>query len=188
MINVLYIHGYGSDASVPSEKIELLKGEFRNVYRIAPDYDLGYESAMKEVNDFLDSHDVDALIGTSMGGYTANHIGTARKMPYVSINPAITPAKTLTRMDMLKKHVDSYNKPFVKSHGLVVVGLKDKVIAPDKTIKLALEYDMHIIVNNDADHRFDASDFEDNLDDMAAHLYAERAYGSFINVHSLVGS
>lgn len=182
MINILYIHGYGSSSTSPSEKIIQLESEFRTVYRIAPDYDLGYESALEEVLDFvkyINSEEdalVDALIGTSMGGYLATHVSQELVIPYVSINPCIYPSLSLEKYGLSGDGLYSYPDFSVDSvaSGLVLLGMQDSVIDPYETI-VFLNNRLPYLIDDDACHQFPS--LEKHMDDIAIFLYSASGYG-----------
>lgn len=158
MINILYIHGYNSSSTSPSVKIAQLENEFKTVYRIAPDYDLGYESALKEVLDFVkqiksEGSSVDALVGTSMGGYLAADVSQKLVVPYVSINPCIYPSISLEKYGLDDDVLDSYPAFLVDSvaRGLVLLGMQDNVIDPHETMNF-LDNRLLYLIDDDACH------------------------------------
>lgn len=174
MINVLYIHGYNSSAIKESEKAKTLDAEFNKVYRIAPDYDMGFTHVINEVVDFCNEvGDIDAIIGTSMGGYLAQKIGECSGLPYVSINPAITPKVSLMKYDVPATSLDSYSVYIPSTKGLMIVGLKDDLINPTHSIRIATDAKMPLIIDEDADHRF--SDITEHIDEIAKFLYSSTA-------------
>ena len=181
MINVLYIHGYNSSSTSPSVKITQLENEFKTVYRIAPNYDLGYEATLKEVLDFvkhINSEEdafVDALIGTSMGGYLSAVIAEKLVIPFVCINPVIYPSITLEKYGLYSNVLSSYPDFLLdgKTSALALIGMKDSVIDPIQSLAL-LSSEMPII-EADACHQF--PDLSNWIGDIADFLYSVSAYG-----------
>lgn len=183
MINILYIHGYNSSSSSPSVKITQLENEFGTVYRIAPDYDLGYESALKEVFDFVkqinsEGSFVGALVGTSMGGYLAADVSQKLVVPYVSINPCIYPSLSLSleKYGLTGDELHSYPDFSVDSvaSGLVLLGMQDNVIDPYETMNF-LDNRLPLMIDYDACHQFPS--LEKHIDDIAMFLFSASAYG-----------
>lgn len=180
MINILYIHGYNSSSTSPSVKITQLENEFKTVYRIAPDYDLGYESALKEVLDFVEQiksegSSVDALVGTSMGGYLAADVSQKLVVPYVSINPCIYPSLSLEKYGLIGDELHSYPDFSVDSaaSGLVLLGMQDNVIDPYETM-MFLNNRLPLMID-DACHQFPS--LEKHIDKIAIFLFSASAYG-----------
>lgn len=175
MINILYIHGYNSSSTSQSLKIEQLEKEFNNVYRIAPDYDLGYDSVVREVLEFAKDLEIDALIGTSMGGYLAADISQKLVVPYVSINPCIYPSLSLVKYGLSGDELHSY-PDFSPSDlsGLVLLGMKDVVIDPFETM-IFLDNRLPLLIDDDACHQF--PDLVNYIDEIAIFLYSASAHG-----------
>ena len=181
MINILYIHGYNSSSTSPSVKITQLENEFKTVYRIAPDYDLGYESTLKEVLDFVEQIKsegsvVDALVGTSMGGYLAADVSQKLVIPYVSINPCIYPSLSLEKYGLIGDELHSYPDFSVDSvaSGLVLLGMQDNVIDPYETM-IFLNNRLPLMIDDDACHQFPS--LENHIDEIAIFLFSASAYG-----------
>lgn len=176
MINILYIHGYNSSSTSQSLKIEQLEKEFNSVYRIAPDFDLGYDSVVREVLEFAKDLEIDALIGTSMGGYLAADISQKLVVPYVSINPCIYPSLSLEKYGLTGDELYSYPEFSVDSvaSGLVLLGMQDNVIDPYDTI-IFLNNRLPYLINDDACHQF--PNLEKHIDEIAIFLYSASAHG-----------
>ena len=181
MINILYIHGYNSSSTSPSVKIAQLENEFKTIYRIAPDYDLGYESALKEVLDFVEQIKsegsvVGALVGTSMGGYLAADVSQKLVIPYVSINPCIYPSLSLEKYGLIGDELHSYPDFSVDSvaSGLVLLGMQDNVIDPHETM-IFLDNRLPLMIDDGACHQFPS--LENHIDEIAMFLFSAAAYG-----------
>ena len=176
MINILYIHGYNSSSTSPSVKITQLENEFKTVYRIAPDYDLGYESALKEVLDFVKqiNSEEDAFVD-AMGGYLAADVSQKLVVPYVSINPCIYPSLSLEKYGLTGDELHSYPDFSVDSvaSGLVLLGMQDNVIDPYETMNF-LDNRLPVLID-DACHQFPS--LEKHIDDIAVFLFSASAYG-----------
>lgn len=59
------------------------------------DYGQGAGAVLAIAIDFASREQPDLIIGTSMGGWLASHVGAVLGIPFVALNPAIQPAKTL---------------------------------------------------------------------------------------------
>lgn len=166
MINILYIHGYGSSSNSPSSKIDLLESEFINVYRVAPNYNNGFKSAVQEVLDFVKDLDINGVIGTSMGGYMAPILGK----PYVSINPCLFPSISLEKYNVCDESLSSYPDLTIKNiSGLVLIGMNDTVIDPVASIDF-FQDKLPILVDDSADHQF--SDLSKYIDNITSFLFS----------------
>lgn len=181
MINVLYIHGFGSSADSSSQKITQLEKEFVNVYRVAPDYTLGYDSIVKEVLDYVkrinaeQDEFIDAIIGTSMGGYLSAVIAKVLSVPFVCINPVIYPNITLEKYGLEPNILSSYPDFLLydKTSALALIGMKDTVIDPIQSLAL-LSGEMPVIEDMNACHQF--SDLSPWINDITDFLYNASAY------------
>jgi predicted esterase YcpF (UPF0227 family) len=95
-MNILYIHGWGSSYDPDSDKVEALR-KLGDVYGVNLDYTEGYEAVLARAVGHVVMHDIHLVVGTSMGGYMASHVGKMMKIPYVACNPALRPAPQLRK-------------------------------------------------------------------------------------------
>ena len=87
MINVLYIHGLGSSSSSSTGRM-LASLDSDEITFFHPTFSVSPTKAMREINNFIDEHKIDLVIGSSLGGFYA----LMSKCKYgVVINPALTP-------------------------------------------------------------------------------------------------
>ena len=98
-MKILYIHGFGSYYHPSKSKIQTLQ-RLGDVIGVNLDYCEGFEPSYEKVCEVVSSCDL--IVGTSMGGYMASHVGTAYGIPFVALNPAVNPR------DSLLKHVGSF--------------------------------------------------------------------------------
>jgi predicted esterase YcpF (UPF0227 family) len=115
------------------------------------------------------SNDIGFVVGISMGGWLASHVGVKCGIPFVALNPAISPS------DSLQKHVGitvnytgtdrTIDVDTVKQYpplattgcGLVFCEEGDEVIDPKATINtLSKHYEVHLIPGGS--HRFESLD------------------------------
>ena len=93
-MKILYLHGFASAVKKSSKKYDELR-KIGEVVPFAPDYCQGFDQVMADTLAFAAAGDIQVIVGTSMGGYTASHIAAQLKVPFVAINPSITPSQTL---------------------------------------------------------------------------------------------
>lgn len=91
---ILYFHGFGSNFDSNSKKIKVLE-ELGDVFGYDIDYTSHAEEVLKRASSTALNLKPDFVIGTSMGGWLASHVGARMGIPFVAINPAIAPMKTL---------------------------------------------------------------------------------------------
>lgn len=184
-LKILYIHGFGSNYHPTKPKIQLLRS-LGEVVGVDVDYCKGFDIAFQKVNDAATACDL--IVGTSMGGFMASHVGANLGIPFVALNPAVTPKQSLL------KHIGSFvdyngnkkvldqktvaNYPDFKTVngcGLILLEAGDKVIDPKHTLR-ALEdfYDVRMIEGGS--HRFDS--LSDQIKEIAKFvIVAEMVYG-----------
>lgn len=95
MATIFYFHGFGSTPN--SSKVTALREAFPDHNVIAPQVPLDPTETVKMVVEqvqALDNFPV-VFVGTSLGGFWANHFAQAFDAPCVLINPSITPSGTM---------------------------------------------------------------------------------------------
>lgn len=104
--NVVYIHGYNSSGYTGKLLDKLFKeryGDDVNVF--APSIPANYFEARKTIDDFLKTHNIDLIIGTSLGGFmTLDTPGYFR----ISVNPTLMPYETLPVINAKPEEYNSY--------------------------------------------------------------------------------
>ena len=134
-MNILYLHGYGSKFDINSSKNKEL-AKIGTVHGVDIDYSLPYEYNERNITAKLVHTDIDLIIGTSMGGYYANRIGTSVGIPFVMINPVVDPRSVLEKYDQHKSVIDSYKyKALIYECGMLLLDSGDDVIPIKPTIK-----------------------------------------------------
>lgn len=96
MTKALYIHGFGGKFNENDNKIKSLKKAGYEVVGIDVDYTFPYEQIEPMLVEVALFHDVDVVIGISLGGFYAAAVGNALSVPFVAINPAINPRISLS--------------------------------------------------------------------------------------------
>lgn len=87
---VVYFHGYGSNPN--SDKTQMLRKHFENVYAfpidVDPDKSLPYLE--QELEKVLSSHENVVFVGTSLGGWYAGYMAKKFNVTAVLINPCFS--------------------------------------------------------------------------------------------------
>lgn len=165
MPNILYIHGFGSSFDPTSNKVEALKS-IGNIIGIDIDWTERPSTILETVGTFILKNNIDLIVGTSMGGWAASHLGSNYGIPFVSINPAVNPAMSLSRH--IGEGIDWEGRPFVLTEeavseytplktggcGLILLDLADDVIDARNTINIYSEH-YHCVEFKGGSHRFE---------------------------------
>lgn len=116
MIKLVYFHGYGSQFDSSSDKIKQLKvlGE---VFGCNIDYTEAASDVIQKAKEYVTEQKPDLVVGTSMGGWLASHIGAILGIPFVAINPALNPFDSL--VDHVGRPTDYYDKPINLTQAVV---------------------------------------------------------------------
>ena len=178
-MKILYLHGFASAVKKSSKKYDELS-KIGEVVPFAPDYCQGFDQVMKDTLVFPAAGNIQGIVGTSMGGYTASHIAAQLKVPFVAINPSITPSQTLKKYvgkhqsydgssyELKLEHVDSYADFNTLVKGLIIVSTLDEVIPAEDTQVFAKEKQLPIINCDYGDHRFE--DISPLIEQITKHL------------------
>jgi predicted esterase YcpF (UPF0227 family) len=178
-MKILYLHGFASAVKKSSKKYDELS-KIGEVVPFAPDYCQGFDQVMKDTLVFAAAGNIQGIVGTSMGGYTASHIAAQLKVPFVAINPSITPSQTLKKYvgkhqsydgssyELKLEHVDSYADFNTLVKGLIIVSTLDEVIPAEDTQVFAKEKQLPIINCDYGDHRFE--DISPLIEQITKHL------------------
>lgn len=180
-MKILYLHGFASAVKKSSKKYDELS-KIGEVVPFAPDYCQGFDQVMKDTLVFAAAGNIQGIVGTSMGGYTASHIAAQLKVPFVAINPSITPSQTLKKYigkhqnydgssyELKLAHVGSYPDFNTTARGLIIVSALDEVIPAKDTQAFAKDKQLPIISCNYGDHRFE--DISPLIEQISEHLLA----------------
>lgn len=93
---LLYIHGFGSRFKPDSDKMKALE-KVLPVIGLNLDYSSDFETISSQIYSVILNFDVMLIAGTSLGGYWAAKKGADAGIPFVAMNPAIEPKKTLRK-------------------------------------------------------------------------------------------
>ncbi len=90
---ILYLHGFASCGN--STKTAVLKAYFGEDQILSPDLPIDPVEAIRFIKRYIIEHDVDLLIGSSLGGFYASYFCELLGIKTVLINPSTQPFITL---------------------------------------------------------------------------------------------
>lgn len=90
---ILFIHGFGSCGW--GEKSLLLRRFFGVDQVIAPDLPFHPAAAIDHLHGLIRRYPIQALVGSSLGGFYATALNAVRPLPSVLINPVVRPQEHL---------------------------------------------------------------------------------------------
>jgi len=174
---IAYLHGYNSYFK-QNEKVEALKMLGR-VVGLDIDYNVGSDVVIDKVCDWAIKEDVDLVVGCSMGGWLASHVGSRLGVPAVMLNPAISPSSSLKKyIDVPEGEVDYGGYPMraidrsvveaypalsKKAWGLVLLEKGDDIFNYKNSKSILSKY-YKVIVSDGGSHRYEG--LEDRLEDI----------------------
>lgn len=145
-MKILYVHGFGSHYDPNHEKIKMLE-TLGTVVGVDVDYCKGFDDAFATLMDAMIDHDVDLIVGTSMGGYMATHLSAKTGKPFVALNPATAPNISLQKWVgtftdyaghdrcLTENTVATYPDIATDGYGMVFVESADEIINASDTMK-----------------------------------------------------
>ncbi|RXG21918.1 YqiA/YcfP family alpha/beta fold hydrolase [Leeuwenhoekiella aequorea] len=155
-MTILYLHGLESKLSAAKKAI---LEQYATV--IAPDLDYkNNPDAVQQIYLNYKSETIDYIMGSSMGGFAAYHLGLAFNKPVLLFNP------------VLVKRSVSHNIPKFEAassgFGQVVLGGKDTVVDPSDTLiflgnQLKRGFDYHIHLRAEMSHRTPLDVFKEEV-------------------------
>ena len=156
-MNILYLHGLESKLSQP--KREILE-TYSQIF--APDLD--YQNNPTSIERILLEYsgaNINAVIGSSMGGFAGYYVSSALKCPALLFNPALKHRSVEQHIPPLKENVQRYKR--------IVLGLQDDVVDPSQTLNfiagnLYKEAGMSIILRPEMEHRVELNIFKEELE------------------------
>lgn len=164
-MNILYLHGFASSFDSTSAKVQALT-KLGSVSGIDIDYCHRAEEVIEKVSRNLDLEKIDLIVGTSMGGWLSATLGARSHIPFVAINPAISPQITLARhvgegidyqgnaFTLTNEIVQSYFPIDQSGRGIVLLDMGDDVINPVET-KTLLQKVFPVHCFDGGSHRFE---------------------------------
>jgi len=92
-VRIFYVHGFGSSFRAHSRKMEALR-MLGPVHGLTVDWTDPVE-ALSELTSEIQRWKPDLIVGTSMGGWGANQLGTSLGIKWIALNPVTNPAEQL---------------------------------------------------------------------------------------------
>jgi predicted esterase YcpF (UPF0227 family) len=178
-MNVLYLHGWGSKYDPESDKVQALR-ELGEVHGVDLDYTQGFEPVLVAALKVFLEKKIDIVVGTSMGGFLASHVGCQAGIPFVACNPALFPKQQLSKYlghgttydgreyEFTEQALEGYpafaglgpedqkfNDEFKKGLGMIGVDLGDELIDSQETARIATQNETYPVMwFADGCHRF----------------------------------
>ncbi|WP_405330206.1 YqiA/YcfP family alpha/beta fold hydrolase [Leeuwenhoekiella sp. LLG6367-2.1] len=155
-MTILYLHGLES-------KLNASKRAFLESYGavIAPDLDYkNNPDAIQQTYVNYKSEAIDYVMGSSMGGFAAYHLGLAFNTPVLLFNPALVKRSVPQNIPKFEAASSGF--------GQVVLGGKDTVVDPSDTLtflgqQLKLGFDYHLHLHAEMSHRTPLEVFEEEV-------------------------
>lgn len=151
-MRILYLHGYKARPNY--ERIDYLKSLYFVDEVIAPHID--YDNEPNIMLELLEQ-DYDMVIGSSLGAYMGFYISDYKSIPAICFNPPLY-------MDLkvqMNTPKDWDYESVVPNDKVVVVGVKDTVVDPGKTIDWLLNNrtDVEIMPMDEMTHTITIEEF-----------------------------
>lgn len=157
MHNIIYIHGYGSHVMEQNFKYDALE-QIGKVYPVAPNFDMPFAEVMAELQQHYSTitknAEVHLIVGTSMGGFAASHLGKALKLPFVSLNPCIFPARDLPKVTGIKNDFPDFCYESAAALGAVALNMGDELLDSVETQAAMNTHNINCLCLEGGDHRF----------------------------------
>ena len=121
-INMLYIYGYGSSEESSTRK--MLQELLPDASVMSTHYSQECpEKGLVELQEFVEKHCIDLIVGSSLGGWIAMHVASAMSLPCILINPVtdeslLPTLELVTRESPDSKMLDNYRE-YSELHPLV---------------------------------------------------------------------
>lgn len=149
MKRILYLHGLESKQG--GDKVSYLSSKH---YVLAPALNYYSQGMEQDLLRLFESQKPDVIIGSSIGGYTANLLSTKFNIPAILLNPA------LINPPLRFKTLES-DCAVSRALHLVVLGEHDEVIPYKQTQNYLLEHGFSNIEVRPYGHRTPLEDFID---------------------------
>lgn len=154
-MKIAYLHGLLSNNI--GEKNEWLRTISKEVYDPLIKY-MDEEKPFERVYNEVKKFQPDVIIGSSMGGYFAYEIGRRLDIPTLLFNPALHSRSV--QPDMTGEYEEVKFKP--RTH--LILGEKDDLIDPQKTIEMIEDYITYEVL--DHAHRTSFKLFKDSISEF----------------------
>lgn len=139
MPNLLFLHGFNSSPeSAKAEQLRSYLQQHRPDWQlIAPQLASTPMACWQQLQQLLSEQPIDAVVGSSLGGFFATLIAEGACIPAALVNPAVAPAKLL--LDALGEHTNPYTGEQYRlehSHIEELIQLQPAAISPSRYMVL----------------------------------------------------
>ncbi|SDX72253.1 YqiA/YcfP family alpha/beta fold hydrolase [Flavobacterium degerlachei] len=154
-MNILFLHGLESKLSDPKRAILEAYG---NV--IVPDTDYKLDpNTIQNLYDEYKNQDINVIIGSSMGGFTAYHLANSLGICALLYNPALPYRNKIEQI--IPSTLPINNAPFMR----IVLGAKDDVIKAKDNLNYLAQHsnpttDYDIRIKKELEHQIPIGIFE----------------------------
>lgn len=156
-MNILYLHGLSSSGLGP-EKRNILE-KYGKVFSPAIDYRTESNSIELLAEQYRNQN-IQAVIGSSMGGFIAYYLADAFKIPSLLFNPALASRPVNQRIPIFRNPYLSL-KQIVLAANDEVINPKDTLVFLSKTLQQHTDY--HIHIRQDIKHQIPINVFEEEV-------------------------
>jgi predicted esterase YcpF (UPF0227 family) len=164
-MNILFLHGLESKLSPPKRAILESYGKV-----IAPDID--YKSNPNVIQNLYDEYhdqDINAIIGSSMGGFTAYHMANSLGICALLYNPALPYRNDIEQI--VPANLPINNSTFMR----IVLGAQDDIIKAKDNLNYLAQHsnsttDYDISIKKDLAHQIPIAVFEQETKAFFAEL------------------
>ncbi|WP_417558228.1 YqiA/YcfP family alpha/beta fold hydrolase [Mesoflavibacter zeaxanthinifaciens] len=154
-MNILYLHGLDSSLSI--EKRAILE-KYGAVYAPQIDYRKDTNSIKTILSNYNDMH-INAILGSSMGGFVGYYIADALQRPALLFNPALA-------YRSVPQEIPNIANPNANLKH-IVIGAKDKTIDPKTTLEFLSKSigidNYNINIRQDLEHRIPEEIFKEEV-------------------------
>ena len=139
-MNILYLHGL--DSKLSPQKREILE-KFGKVF--APDLDYySNQNAIETIVGMYPDVEINAVIGSSMGGFAGYHVSNILHRPALLFNPALANRSVEQHIPQQENMYNNLKK--------IVIGQQDEVVDPAETLDFlsnnfhpATDFHLHLV-------------------------------------------
>jgi uncharacterized protein len=168
-VKALYIHGYKS-YPIP-QKIEMMENAGLQVTAPEIDFDEG-ESVYPFLKEIILEEEIDFLVGSSLGGFSAYWLAEELGLPCLLFNPA------MSYSDKLEEYIPEFEERLCPAR-FVVIGALDETVNPKENIRFFNSIDdgecfQRMVICQWLEHQVDF----DTFDEMVR--WALRSYDNFL--------
>ena len=175
MKKILYIHGAFSAFKPESFKVMNLSKRF-NVHGVSYSMETDFPTNLHEFITYCIEHNIEAVVGTSLGGLYATEISKILNIPSILINPCIEAKRLLltivgNQINFTTGKNENFTSELANTYPelaslnencFAFIGLKDTIINPESTISHCEDHFVKYFLANE-DHYWEFFDFNDEI-------------------------